>query len=250
MPNGADELKKISIPFSYSKSPELIARLIEMANVKDYDTVLDFFSGSATTAHAVMSLNASDSGHRQFILIQLPDPTPPNSEARKAGFPTICAIGEERIRRAGKKLREDFPSIAGEIDTGFRLFRVDSTNMRDVYKYPEELRQDELMRYVDNIKDDRTPEDLLIQVMLKLGINLSVKIEEKIVAGKRIFSVDEGYMVACFDEKVNDETVEVMARMRPYYAYFRDSGMENDNVIINFQQIFNAYSPRTRLMIL
>ena len=250
IPNGTATLKQLSIPFDYSKSYELILRLLRMANVNPDSIVMDFFSGSATTAHAVMALNNSDGGRRKFILIQLPEVTSEKSEARKAGYETICDIGEERIRRAGKKIREESPLTTGDLDVGFRVFRVDSSNMKDVYKRPEEYIQSQLEMFIENIKPDRRPEDLLIQVMLELGIELSAKIEEEFVAGKHVFIVEDGHLIACFDERINNFTVTAIAKRQPDYVAFRDSCFENDAVITNFDQIILAYSPKTQWIIL
>lgn len=206
------------------------------------DRILDFFSGSATTAHAVMQLNAEDGGNRNFIMVQLPEVCGEKSEARKAGYETICDIGEERIRRAGDKIRAE---TGADIDYGFRVFRVDSTNMEDVYYNPSETAQEMLAQWADNIKPDRTPEDLLFQVMLDLGILLSSTIEETEIAGKKVFSVADGYLLACFDQNVTEETVTEIAKRCPFYAVFRDSSMASDSVAANFEQIFETYSPKT-----
>lgn len=214
------------------------------------NNILDFFSGSATTAHAVMQLNAEDGGHRKFILVQIPEATAENSEAYKAGYETICDIGEERIRRAGKKIQEESPLTAGDLDVGFRVFRVDSTNMEDVYYRPQDYEQGQLDLFTSNIKPDRTPEDLLFQVMLDLGVLLSSKIEETEIAGKHVFSVEDGYLIACFDSDVTEETVTEIAKRRPFYAVFRDSGMASDSVMTNFEQIFETYSPKTQRKVL
>lgn len=215
--------------------------VISMFPKKDIQ-VLDFFSGSATTAHAVMQLNAEDGGHRKCILVQLPEKTDEKSEAYKAGYKTICDIGEERIRRAGKKIKKE---TGADIDYGFRCFKVDSTNMEDVFQRPTDLSQDQLSLFDSNIKQDRTPEDLLIQVMLDLGVLLSSKIEEIGIKGKRVFSVSDGYLLACFDEDVDEDVVTEIAQKKPYYAVFRDSSMANDSVAANFEQIFATYSPQT-----
>lgn len=212
-------------------------------NISSKDAlVLDFFSGSATTAHAVMQLNAEDGGNRKFIMVQLPEVTAEKSEARKAGYDTICDIGEERIRRAAKKIKEE---TNADIDYGFRVFKVDSSNMKDIYYRPQDLKQEEIVLLADNIKEDRTPEDLLFQVMLDLGILLSSKIEEKSIAGKRVFMVEDGCLIACFDKDVTEEVVTAIAKEKPFYAVFRDSGMATDALMANFEQIFETHSPQT-----
>ncbi|WP_198543718.1 site-specific DNA-methyltransferase [Petroclostridium xylanilyticum] len=228
----------------YPKPVRLIQKLI--ASVRDKNAIImDFFSGSATTAHAVMQLNAEDGGNRKFIMVQLPEPCDEKSEAYKAGYKTIAEIGKERIRRAGKKILEEHPEAAGKLDTGFRVLKVDSTNMQDVYYRPDEYTQDLLSSLTDNIKPDRTPEDLLFQVMLDLGVLLSSKIEEMVIGGKKVFNVADGYLMACFDNDVTDEVVREIAKKQPYYAVFRDSGMASDSVAANFEQIFETYSPST-----
>lgn len=232
--------------FDYPKPSALIKYLIGIFQ-KPNDIILDFFSGSATTAHAVMQLNAEDGGNRKFILVQLPEETDEKSEAYKAGYKNICEIGEERIRRAGKKIKEE---TGADIDYGFRVFRVDSSNMKDVYYRPAEYTQEQLSLYADNIKPDRTPEDLLFQVMLDLGVLLSSKIEEEEIAGKKVFSVENGYLIACFDNNVTEDTVTEIAKRHPFYAVFRDSGLASDSVAVNFEQIFETYSPKTRRKVL
>jgi adenine-specific DNA-methyltransferase len=207
--------------------------------------VMDFFSGSGTTADAVMRLNAEDNGKRQFIMVQLPEEVDASSAAGKAGYSNLCEIGEERIRRAGKKIKEDSPLTTQDLDVGFRVFKVDSTNMKEVYYKPSEYGQMNLDSLMDNIKEDRTPEDLLIQVMLDLGVLLSSKIEETTIAGKKVFSVADGYLIACFDKDVTEDAVTEIAQKHPFYAVFRDSGMASDSVAANFEQIFETYSPNT-----
>ncbi|MGN8773609.1 site-specific DNA-methyltransferase [Candidatus Weimeria sp. HCP3S3_B5] len=204
--------------------------------------ILDFFSGSATTAHAVMQMNAEDGGHRKFIMVQLPEKTGEKSEAYKAGYKNICEIGKERIRRAGKKIKEE---TGADIDYGFRCFKVDFSNMKDVYYRPADIGQMDLDQFTDNIKEDRTPEDLLIQVMLDLGVLLSSKIEQTEIAGKKVFSVADGYLIACFDKNVTEDVVTAIAKQKPFYAVFRDSSFGSDSVAANFEQIFATYSPQT-----
>ena len=248
--NGTEDIRKLfgTLVFDYTKPVELIKYLLGLQiNNKDSenDIILDFFSGSATTAHAVMQLNAEDSGHRKFIMVQLPEATDEKSEAYKAGYKNICEIGKERIRRAGKKIKEDSPLTTQGLDIGFRVLKCDTSNMKDVYYRPDEVEQTMFDNYADNIKGDRTPEDLLFQGMLDLGILLSSKIEETTIARCKVFNVADGFLYACFDNKVSDEVVTAIAKEQPYYAVFRDSGMASDSVLTNFDQIFAAISPST-----
>lgn len=229
--------------FNNPKNLKMLKYLISL--IQDSEAyILDFFSGSATTAHAVMQLNAEDGGKRKFIMVQLPELTAEKSEAYKAGYKTICDIGEERIRRAGKKIKEENTDKA-DLDIGFRVFKVDSSNMEDVYYTPADYQQSQLSLFTDNIKPDRTPEDLLFQVMLDLGILLSSDIKEMEIAGKKVFSVADGYLMACFAADVTEETVVEIAKSQPLYAVFRDSGLASDSVMANFDQIFATYSPGT-----
>ena len=230
--------------FDFHKPVSYIKQMLIVGSSKDA-VIMDFFSGSGTTAHAVLQQNVDDGGNRKYIMVQLPEETGTESGAFKAGYKTICDIGEERIRRAGKKIREESPLTTGELDAGFRVFRVDSSNMKDVYYRPKDFKQGQLNLFADNIKDDRTPEDLLFQVMLDLGVLLSSKIEETVIAGKKVFSVADGYLIACFDKDVTEETVKAIAQQHPFYAVFRDSGMATDCVMTNFEQIFETYSPKT-----
>jgi len=242
--------KPADVPFDSPKNPDVIVEIIKLFSVENNDVVLDFFSGSATSAHAVMQLNAEDNGNRKFIMVQLPEAADEKSEAHKAGYKNICEIGEERIRRAGKKIKGEAGFTAQDLDIGFRVFKVDSTNMEDVYYKPADYNQEQLNLFADNIKPDRTPEDLLFQVMLDLGILLSSKIEETEIAGKKVFSVADGYLIACFDSNVTEETVTEIAKKKPFYAVFRDSGMASDSVMTNFEQIFETYSPNTQRKVL
>ena len=232
--------------FDTPKPSKLVSYLITISGVEKDAIILDFFSGSATTAHAVMKLNAEDGGHRKFIMVQLPEKTDEKSEAYKAGYKNICEIGKERIRRAGRKIKEDAGLTApADLDIGFRCLRLDESNMKPVYYTPDEVGQQDLFSLVDNVKEDRTPEDLLFQVMLDLGVLLSSPIEVKEIAGKKVFNVADGFLLACFDHDVTEETVKAIAQMKPYYAVFRDSSMANDSVATNFDQIFETYSPET-----
>lgn len=231
--------------FDFPKPTRLIKDLLSLTINDDEDddfVVLDFFSGSASTADAILQLNSEDNGKRKYIMMQLPATTENNNVAVREGYKTICDIGEERIRRAGKRIKKE---IGADIDYGFRCFKVDSTNMEDVFQRPADLSQDQLSLFDSNIKQDRTPEDLLIQVMLDLGVLLSSKIEEIDIKGKRVFSVSDGYLLACFDENVDEDAVTEIAQKKPYYAVFRDSSMADDSVAANFEQIFATYSPQT-----
>ena len=237
--------------FSYPKPVEIIRQLVDAGTEKKgTNIILDFFSGSATTAHAVMQLNSEDGGNRKFIMVQLPEKTDEKSEAFKAGYKNICEIGKERIRRAGKKIKEESPSTTQDLDTGFRVLKLDSTNMQDIYYSPKDISQADLFSQVDNVKPDRTGEDLLFQVMLELGATLDSKIETTTVAGKTIYNVAEGYLVACFDPDVTDEVVKAIAQMQPAYAVLRDTSMKDDSTATNFEQIFKTYSPDTVTRIL
>ena len=228
--------------FSNPKPTELLHHFIKMSTHTD-SIILDFFSGSATTAHAVMQLNAEDKGHRKFIMVQLPEETDEKSEAYKAGYRNICEIGKERIRRAAKKIAEE--NLEAAFDGGFRVLKCDSSNMKDVYYSPADFELNLLDTMEDNIKEDRTAEDLLFQVMLDLGVTLSSRIEETTIAGKKVFDVADGFLIACFDEDVNEETIKAIAQKEPYYFVMRDSSLANDSVATNFEQIFATYSPDT-----
>ena len=232
--------------FDYPKTVEMLMKTIEMGTDSDEGAyVLDFFSGSGTTAHAVMQLNAKDGGNRKFIMVQLPERTDEKSEAYKAGYKNICEIGKERIRRAGRKIKEDSPLTTQDLDIGFRVLKCDTSNMKEVYYNPAEYEASLFPRLEDNIKEDRTPVDLLFQVMLDLGVLLSSKIEETTIAGKKVFNVEDNYLIACFDSNVTEETIKAIAKQKPYYFVMRDSSMANDSVATNFDQIFATYSPDT-----
>ncbi len=236
-------------PFDTPKPMRLIMQLLRIGSSQD-SLILDFFSGSATTAHAVMQLNAEDAGNRKFIMVQLPELTDERSEAYKAGYKNICEIGKERIRRAGRKIKADSPLTTQHLDTGFRVLKLDSSNMQNIYYSPADTDQRDLFKMVDNVKPDRTAEDLLFQVMLELGTTLDSKIEETTVAGKTIYSVADGYLVACFDQNVTDEVVKAIAKLQPAYAVLRDTSMKDDATVSNFEQIFRTYSPNTVAKIL
>lgn len=260
--------------FDGPKPIRLIKTLLTIAKVENNDIVLDFFSGSATTAHAVIQLNAEDGGNRKFIMVQLPEPCDEKSEAYKAGYKNICEIGKERIRRAGKKILAEHKaqclinsinivdathvsldrpfeeimsddSLRERLDIGFRVLKVDSSNMQPVYYNPEKYTQTLLDDLADNIKADRTQLDLLFQVMLDLGKPLSAKIEEKDIADKKVYIVNDDDLIACFDSNVTEETVKAIAQLKPLYAVFRDSSLSSDSTAANFDQIFATYSPNT-----
>ena len=246
--------------FDMPKPTSLLIKLLFLGNTNNNDIILDFFSGSSTTAHVVMQLNAEDGGNRKFIMVQLPEATDEKSEAYKAGYKNICEIGKERIRRAGKKIVEELEkkkaeeglfaednvetqNFASLPDIGFRVLKLDSSNMQDVYYRPEDSTEQTL--FEDNIKPDRSSEDLLFQVMLECNLPLSAKIETEKIAGKEVFSVNEGYLIACFDEKVNEDVIKEVAKRQPYYFVMRDSSLATDNVADNFEQIWMAYSKDT-----
>ncbi len=239
----------MGLPFDNPK-PVYVAQRLVSSIAKENDIILDFFSGSATTAHAVMKLNAEDGGHRKFIMVQLPEVTDEKSEARKAGYNNICEIGKERIRRAGRKVKEEAGVMAQDLDIGFRVLKLDSSNMEDVYYTPDDFNANNLFTLADNIKPDRTGEDLLFQVMLDLGIELSAKIEKTEIAGKEVWCVDGGYLMACFDRDVNEATITEIAKQKPVYFVMRDASAANDNVLDNFDQLFANYSPDTTCKIL
>ena len=234
--------------FDGPKPVRLLERLITLANLKEDSIVLDFFSGSATTAHAVMKKNVEKEKNCRFIMVQLPEEV--SDKKKDQGYKNICEIGKERIRRAGAKIKEENPEKAQHLDTGFRVLKLDSSNMKDVFYSPKETSQLELFTLVDNVKDDRTSSDLLFQVMQELGATLDSKIEESIVDGKTIYNVGDGYLVACFDQEVSDDVVKAIAKMQPTYAVLRDTGMADDATATNFEQIFKTYSPNTTTRIL
>jgi len=238
-----NELLEANI-FDFPKSVYLIEDIVRLFSPKN-GYVLDFFSGSGTTGHATMLANSEDNGKRKFVVAQIPASCDEKSEAFKVGYKNICEIGKERIRRAGSKIKEENGLIAQNLDTGFRVLKCDSSNMKKVYYNPDEYEQDLFNSLYDNIKEDRTPEDLLFQVMLDLGVVLSSKIEETEICGKRVFNVADGFLYACFDADISDDVVKAIAEKQPYYAVFRDNGMATDSVMTNFDQIFAAISPTT-----
>lgn len=230
--------------FDYPKPVDLIKRCVSLYSNQN-SIILDFFSGSATTAHAVMQLNAEDGNNRKFIMVQLPENTDEKSEAYKAGYKNICEIGKERIRRAGKKIKEENADKEGidKLDIGFRVLKLDSSNMQDVYYTPQEFTMNDL--FTDNVKPDRTAEDLLFQVMLDLGVELSATIEQRTMNGKQVFFVNDNYLVACFDTDITEDTIKAIAKLKPYYFVMRDSSLASDNVADNFDQLFETYSKDT-----
>ena len=247
--------KEIDLPFSNPKNKLLMMELLRLIrNDKDF-IILDFFSGSSTTAHATMQLNASDGGSRKFIMVQLPEKTEPGSDAYNAGFKNICEIGKERIRIAGKLISDEkkLTKVDGglfdqsekdsKLDIGFRVLKLDSSNMEDVYYKPED--SSEATLFEDNVKPDRTGEDLLFQVMLECNLPLSAKIQTEKIAGKEVFSVNNGYLIACFDADINEAVITEVAKRKPYYFVMRDKSLSSDNVADNFEQIFQAYSKDT-----
>lgn len=232
------ELKTLfdgEIPFDTPKPVRLLDRIIQIAT-NDDSIILDFFSGSATTAHAVMLHNNEDCGRRKFILVQIPEKV--NNK-----YGNLCEIGKERIRRAGKKIKEESPLTTQDLDTGFRVLKLDSSNMEDVYYTPADFNVRDL--FEENIKSGRTDEDLLFQSMIELGIELSAKIERIEIAGKTVWNVSDGYLLACFDKDVNETTITEVAKLKPCYFIMRDSSLANDNVADNFEQIFEHYSKDT-----
>ncbi len=235
--------------FDYPKPVALLQKMLLLATDKD-SIVLDFFSGSATTAHAVMQLNAEDGGNRKFIMVQLPEPCDEKSEAYKVGYKNICEIGKERIRRAGAKIIQENGLTAQNLDTGFRVLKLDSSNMQDVYYNPSSMTQSLLDTTIDNVKPDRTPMDLLFQVMLELGIELSAKIEEKQLNGKKYYIVNDNDIIACFDDDLNNDVITEIAKLQPLYAVFKDKSFATDSVGINNEQIFKTYSPITKVKVL
>ena len=248
---GAQEVAKLmgGAYFDGPKPLRLLRRLLTLANLNKESLVLDFFSGSATTAHAVMQMNAEDGGHRRFILVQLPEKTDEKSEAKKAGFDTICDIGEERIRRAGEKIKAESPLTTKELDTGFRVFRVDDSNMKDVYYSADEVSQDALDGMISNIKEDRSALDLLFGCLVDWGIPLSKKCTSETVDGHTIYDYGEGDLLACFDTDISESVIEAMARKKPLRVVFRDGCFSGSQDKINVFEIFKMLSPDTTIRV-
>lgn len=231
--------------FDYPKSLYAVMDSIKIASQGNESLILDFFSGSATTAHAVFKLNLENHISSKFILVQIPEKCSQDSAAYKAGYKNICEIGKERIRRAGQKIKEENPLTTQDLDIGFRVLKCDSSNMEDVYFTPKEYMDKQQSLFIDNIKKDRNDEDLLFDAMLKLDTPLSSKIEKISIAGKTVYNVAQGHLMACFDKNVTDEVITAIAKEMPSYFVMRDSSQADDSVAINFEQIFNTYSPQT-----
>ena len=243
--NNCLEGKKI---FDNPKSVLLLSRIIGFAAQDDDCIIVDFFSGSATTAHAVMEINAKNRTHKKYIMVQLQEPTEPKVRQQRAGFKNICEIGKERIRQAAKMIKETYPDAP--FDEGFRVLKLDSSNMQQVWYTPNDYVLNDLFdATVDNVKPDRDAEDLLFQAMLELDCPLSSKIEKQNICGKTVYSIAEGYLMACFENGVDDEIISTIAQKKPYYFVMRDSSMASDSVAVNFDQLFKAYSPDTHLKV-
>ena len=242
---GAKEVTKLldAGVFDGPKPVRLFTRLLTLANLKENSIVLDFFSGASSTAHGVMQMNVDKGSNIKYIMVQLPEVCEEKGTAYKSGYKNICEIGKERIRRAAKKIAEENPEA--KFDGGFRVLKCDTSNMKNVYYNPAEYEPSLFTNLEDNIKEDRTSEDLLFQVMLDLGVLLSSKIQETTIAGKKVFNVEDNYLIACFDDNVTEEVITEIAKQKPYYFVMRDSSMANDSVATNFEQIFAAYSPDT-----
>ena len=244
--NGSEELSLLNVPFSFPKPSKLVKYLAKIS--QSDGVVLDFFSGSATTAHAVMQLNAEDGGKRKFIMVQLPEVCDEKSEAYKAGYKNICEIGKERIRRAGKKIVEE--TGKKDLDIGFRVLKLDESNMKDVYFTPEEYKQTDLVDMVSNIKEDRTPEDLLYACMLEWGLELSLPHKVENIAGYNVHIVNDGDLVACFDNRISEEAIKQIADKKPLRAVFRDSSFASDAARVNVGEIFKLKSPNTTIKVI
>ena len=251
--NAKNEIKELfgnSEIFDFPKPTYIIKKLAMMiTNIEEQDIVLDFFSGSATTAQAIMQLNAADGYNRHFILVQLPETCKENTQAFKAGYKNICEIGKERIRRAGRKIKEEMGDKAAGLDVGFRVLKLDSSNMQDVYYNPQKISQTLLDATIDNVKPDRSPLDLLFQVMLELGVPLSAKIEEKQVGDKTYYAVNGNDLIACFDNDIDEDVITAIAKEQPLYAAFKDKSFATDSVAINNEQLFKTYSPITKIKV-
>ncbi|MDA8212323.1 MAG: site-specific DNA-methyltransferase [Clostridia bacterium] len=249
--DGTEDIKKIfgiSKLFIHPKPIKTVQNIVNIATSTDKDSIIfDLFSGSATTAHAVMQINAKDGGSRKYIMVQLPEPTAEDSETFKAGYRNICEIGKERIRRAAKKIKEETDA---DIDYGFRVFRVDSSNMEDVYYTPDKLEQEGLFSLESNIKEDRTSDDLIVQVMLECGLELSLPMEKRDIEGCAVHFVAGNSLVACFDKQVPEKVIRAIAIEQPLRVVFRDSTFESDDDRINLEEIFKMVSPGTEIKVI
>ncbi len=254
--NSSHELRALGIPFSFAKPVSLIRYLCEISRIERDDIVMDFFAGSGTTAHAVMDYNASNDLTLRYVLVQLPETLSADDKNQQEAHafceklgaaPAISEICKERIRRAGKRITEDNAATAPNLDVGFRVLKLDATNLKDVYYTPDSVKQSDLLDQIENIKEDRTPEDLLFQVLLDWGVDLSLAISEETIEGTTVFFVDENSLAACFDRHINEELVKKLAARKPLRAVFRDSGYGNDSVKINVERIFKLISPGTEV---
>ena len=243
-----DLLSQMGIPF---ETPKVVSVCAEHINsfTKDGDIILDFFSGSATTAHAVMQLNAEDGGHRKFIMVQLPEPCDEKSEVYKAGYKNICEIGKERIRRAGEKIKEENPLVAQNLDIGFRVLKLDDSNMKDVYYTPDEIDQDMIAATESNIKEDRNELDLLFGCLLDWGLPLSMPYHSETIDGCTVHTYNNGDLIACFNENIPDTVIKEIARRKPLRAVFRDSSFATSPEKINVGEIFKLLAPDTRVKV-
>lgn len=247
---GADLLKKYKIPFDFSKPYELMVYMMKIANISDNDIILDFFSGSASTAHSVISLNAEDGKNRRFIMVQLPEPCEEKSAAHKEGFRNICEIGKERIRRVGKKIKEDSPLTTQQLDVGFRVLKLDEGNMNDVYYSANEYNQELLSMLESNIKEDRTDLDLLFGCLLEWGLSLSMPYTSEVISGCTVHTYNDGDLIACFDENIPDEVVKTIAKRQPLRAVFRDISFDGSPAKINVTEVFKLLAPDTRVKVI
>lgn len=248
--NGTSQIKEIfkNKLFQNPKPIELIMDFLRIGtNVNSY--ILDFFAGSATTAHAVMQLNAEDGGNRKFIMVQIPEQTDEKSEAHKAGYHTIAEISKERIRRAGQKIKQEKPDAA-DLDIGFRVLKIDSSNMADIYYNPQQIGQGDLFSQVEHIKADRTEEDLLFQVLLDWGVDLTLPIEKRVLNGKNVYFVDGNALVACFNKAIDEGIIQEIAKHQPLRAVFRDDGFVSDTAKINADQLFKQLAPHSELRVI
>ena len=244
------ELAELDIPFDFAKPTALIKYLIDIVDNNKDAIILDFFSGSATTAHATMLQNFSDGGNRKFIMVQYPEECAEKSSAKKAGYTNICEIGKERIRRAGAKITDDAPLTTLDLDTGFRVLKVDDSNMTDVYYSPAEYSQDLLSMLESNVKSDRNDLDLLFGCLLEWGLPLSLPYSSEQIEGCTVHNYNDGDLIACFDENVPDSVIKEIAKRQPLRAVFRDSSFANSPSRINVGEIFKLMAPDTRVKVI